>query len=60
MDDLVKDRVVFSQKLAGYLMMNGCKLKNISLSKKDNTKFVYFFKDSEQVRTYIDQYSLKQ
>ncbi|WP_368431735.1 DUF5659 domain-containing protein [Sutcliffiella sp. BMC8] len=60
MENFEKDRVVFSQKLAGYLMMNGCKLKNISLSKKDNTKFVYFFNDNKQVSTYIDHYSLKQ
>lgn len=52
-----KDYVVFSQRMAGFLMMNGCRLKKIKLSNKDNTKFVYFFPDNETVRRFVEQYS---
>jgi hypothetical protein len=51
-----KDFVVFSQRLAGYLMLNSCKLKKISKSKQDDTKFVYFFNDTETVRNLVEQY----
>jgi Domain of unknown function (DUF5659) len=52
-----KDFVVFSQRMAGYLMMNSCRLKKITRSKKDESKFVYFFSDNETVRSLVDQYS---
>lgn len=52
-----KDYTIFSQRLAGILMYNGCKLKKIKPSKKDASKFVYFFNDNETVRNLVDQYS---
>ncbi|WP_026561109.1 DUF5659 domain-containing protein [Bacillus sp. J37] len=52
-----KDFVVFKQALAGFLMMNSCRLKKITPSKKDPSKFVYFFNDNETVRSLVDQYS---
>jgi hypothetical protein len=51
-----KDYVIFSQRLAGYLMLNGCKLKKITASKKDKSKFVYFFYDNNTVRSFVEQY----
>lgn len=51
-----KDYVVFSQRLAGYIMFKGCKLKKCSTSKKDETKLVYFFYDNQTVRDLVEQY----
>ncbi|MED4228119.1 DUF5659 domain-containing protein [Neobacillus cucumis] len=52
-----KDYVVFKQALAGFLMMNSCRLKKITASKKDQSKYVYFFKDTETVRSLVKQYT---
>jgi hypothetical protein len=52
-----KDYVIFSQRVAGILMQNGCRLKKIKPSNKDVTKFVYFFQNSETVRSIVEQYS---
>lgn len=52
-----KDYVVFKQALAGFLMMNSCRLKKITPSKKDQRKYVYFFKDTEVVRSLVKQYT---
>lgn len=54
-----KDFVVFKMALAGWLMQNGCRLKKITPSKKDATKFVYFFNDNENVRSLVEEYSKK-
>lgn len=51
-----KDFVVFSQRMAGYLMMQGCRLKKLKVDKDNSTKFVYFFSDNETVRSFVDQY----
>ncbi|MDF2605921.1 MAG: hypothetical protein K0S34_111 [Bacillales bacterium] len=51
-----KDYVIFSQKLAGYLMMNSCRLKKIKNDKNNATKFVYFFADNEKVRSLVEDY----
>ncbi|MBT2729436.1 hypothetical protein J7E63_21315 [Bacillus sp. ISL-75] len=52
-----KDYIVFSQRMAGYLMLNGCRLKKIKKSKKDETLFVYFFSDMEKVRNLVNEYN---
>lgn len=52
-----KDYVVFSQRMAGYLMLNGCKLKKVSKSKKDETMLVYFFNNNEIVRELVQSYN---
>lgn len=52
-----KDFVIFKQRLAGILMYHGCKIKKITPSKKDPSKFVYFFNDNETVRNLVKQYS---
>jgi hypothetical protein len=51
-----KDMVIFSQKLAGWLMFNSCKLKKMTKSKKDQSKFVYFFDNIEVVKDIVTQY----
>ncbi|MBH0155993.1 hypothetical protein IHV10_06400 [Fictibacillus sp. 5RED26] len=51
-----KDFVVFSQRMAGYLMMNSCRLKKMKVDKDNSTKFVYFFTDNQNVRKLAAQY----
>jgi hypothetical protein len=51
-----KNMVIFSQYLAGQLMVAGCRLKKIKPDKKDCTKFVYFFENTELVRNYVSRY----
>jgi hypothetical protein len=51
-----KDYIVFSQKLAGYLMFNGCRLLKIKHDKETPTKFVYFFPNTEQVVGIVQKY----
>lgn len=48
--------VVFSQKLAGYLMWNGCRLLSIKPDKKEPTKFVYYFPNKDFVMKHIEAY----
>ncbi|CAM3677258.1 DUF5659 domain-containing protein [Cytobacillus oceanisediminis] len=50
------DFVVFSQRLAGYLMMNGCKLLNMKADKRDSTKYVYFFPHTLYVLEHVNKY----
>lgn len=52
-----KDYVVFSQRMAGFLMMNGCRLKKIKKSNKDETLFVYFFSNIEKIHELVNQYN---
>ena len=54
-----KDYVVFSQRIAGFLMLNGCKLKKVSKSKKDESMLVYFFSNNETVRGLVNSYNQK-
>nr|BDD43632.1 hypothetical protein 1 [Bacillaceae bacterium] len=51
-----KDYCVFSQTMAGFLMMNGCKLKKIAPSKRDESKFVYYFPNTDYVLQNAQQY----
>jgi Domain of unknown function (DUF5659) len=51
-----KDYIVFSQTMAGYMMMNGCKLKNIKPAKNEPSKFVYFFPNTEYVLKHAQEY----
>jgi hypothetical protein len=49
--------VVFSQRIAGFLMLNGCKLKKVSKSKKDESMLVYFFSNNETVKDLVNSYN---
>ena len=51
-----KDYVVFSQKLAGYLMLNGCKLLKISPNKVDQSKNVFYFPNNIFVKKHVDDF----
>lgn len=51
--------IVFSQKLAGYLMMNGCRLLKMKPDMNEPTKFVYFFKNEEYVINHVNDYKRK-
>lgn len=57
--DMEKDYVVFSQRMAGFLMMNGCRLLRINNDYKTPTKFVYYFPNTDYVHNIVQQY-LKQ
>jgi hypothetical protein len=50
------DRVVFSQRCAGFLMLNGCRLLKVKKDKNESTKLVYFFPDTDFVSHYIEEY----
>lgn len=56
MNNTEKDYIVFSQTMAGYLMMNGCKLKKLKAAKDNSNKFVYFFPNTEFVLGHAKQY----
>jgi len=51
-----KDFVVFSQRMAGFLMMNGCGLKKIKNDINIPTKFVYYFPNTDYVKNFVEQY----
>lgn len=51
-----KDYVVFSQRMAGYLMMNGCRLKKIVPDRKQPTKNVYYFPNTDYVKVRVEKY----
>ena len=51
-----KSIIVFSQKMAGWLMYQGFVLIQIRPDKKNNTKNVFFFKESEEIRNKISEY----
>lgn len=48
---------IFSQKLAGYLMYRGFVLLKMSEDLKNPNKHVFIFKDSDEIRKAIDDYS---
>lgn len=51
---------IFSQRLAGYLMLNGFVLGNMRPDNKGGGKNVFFFKNTPEIRSAIDEYkSLK-
>lgn len=54
-----KDYIVFSQKMAGYLMYNGCRLLKIKPDTNNPTKFVYFFPNKDHVLKHVEEYKQK-
>ena len=53
---LMRTYTVFSQKLAGYLMLRGFVLEGIGTNKHDASKRVFFFKDSDELQAAIAKY----
>lgn len=51
-----KEFIVFSQLMAGYLMMRGFVLKRMMSSTKDNRKNVFVFKESDELMQAISEY----
>ena len=52
----VKMKTIFTQKLAGYLMMHGFVLMKIAPHYGGNGKNVFYFKDSKEINAAIDEY----
>ncbi len=51
-----KDYVVFSQRMAGYLMLNGCKLLKVKAHNNSTDRLVYFFPNNDHVLSTVDTY----
>lgn len=54
-----KDYIVFSQKMAGYLMFNGCRLLKLKQDVNEPNKFVYFFPYNDYVLNQANDYKRK-
>ncbi|MED4016976.1 DUF5659 domain-containing protein [Sutcliffiella cohnii] len=52
-----KNYIVFSMRLAGYLMLNGCRLMKIKPSKDNPDKKVYIFPNTQEVMDHVEQYT---
>lgn len=49
-------KTIFSQRLAGYLMMRGFVLINIRRNENGSGKNVFYFKDSQELSTAMKDY----
>lgn len=47
--------VIYSQRLAGKLMMRGFILQEIGIDKRNNKKNVFYFKNSEELKIAIQE-----
>lgn len=54
-----KHKTIFSQRLAGYLMLRGFVLMDMRRDVKDGKKNVFYFKNSPELRGAIDEYDSK-
>lgn len=54
---LDKNKTIFSQKLAAYLMMRGFVLLDMKRDSKGSGKNVFYFKNSEELQQAIFDYS---
>ena len=54
--DNKKYMYIFSQKLAGYLMMHGFKLLRINHNLDDDTKNVFVFKNTKMIKDAMNKY----
>ena len=56
-----KEYIVFSNRLAGYLMLSGYVLKRMGKSdKKDSNRNIFFFNESPELLQKIEEYKLNQ
>lgn len=51
-----KEYIVFSQQLAGRLMIQGFGLKRVEKSKKDKDRNIFIFNESVDLLSFIEQY----
>ena len=56
MKDYKTYKQIFSLKLAGYLMMNGCPIKRIHHNLKVKNKDVYLFEDTPELLRVMSEY----
>ena len=56
MEDYKQYKQVFSLRMAGYLMMNGCRLMRVHHDLKGTSRDVYLFKDTEKLNEKILEY----
>ena len=57
---LKQNRYIFSQKLAGILMMQGFYLKDMRPDKQHPERHVFIFNDSEELCKVLDNYDRKE
>lgn len=50
---------IYSQRLAGYLMLQGFVLEDIGVNNHNSSKRVFFFKDSAELQQAIRAYNNK-
>ncbi|WP_027398374.1 DUF5659 domain-containing protein [Anaerovorax odorimutans] len=55
--DLKKPFMVFSDKLAAFLLINNIKLLRVRPDIQDFSKNVYIFKNSSEIETLIEDYN---
>lgn len=48
---------IFSQKCAGYLMLNGARLVRLETNLKEPRKHIFIFHDDEKTKSLLDAYS---
>jgi hypothetical protein len=55
-----KEHIIFSQKLAGELMIRGFVLKRMDKTFKDNSnRNIFFFNESEELLKFVKEYKTK-
>ena len=55
----MREMIIYSQRLAGYLMMQGFKLLRIEPNKEFSSFNVFIFEDSLELRLKMNEYSNK-
>ncbi|MMZ64029.1 hypothetical protein D1872_263230 [compost metagenome] len=53
-----KEYIVFSQKLAGFLMMNNFVLKRMGKSDKNSDLNIFFFNENDELLSKINEFKL--
>ena len=55
-----KMKTIFSQKLAGYLMLKGFVLVGMEQGRNLSGKNVFYFNDSDELKSAMDEYKASQ
>lgn len=56
MDKTIKMKTIYNQRLCGYLQLNGFILVDLKPNKNGNGKNVFFFKETPELLTAIQEY----
>ena len=54
--EIKKNKIIYNQKMAGYLMQRGFVLIDMQPDLKKTGRNVFFFKDTPQLKSAIDEY----